>query len=352
MVKMPPTDQLVKKFERSIHVFVQLCEQAGPEWSGLFIRILRARALRSSLALSGFEVSVQDALAAVDNEDPIDCDKASFQALAGYQSAISFLLTRCKSSDFRFNKEALLAVQFMICEHEKGAHAGSFRIGARSSAIHSDDYSSGPDGGVHDTGRDKLLLDVSSDEPAIGRAARARHDILRLRPFSRGNGRVARCLHTAILSRHYGVDPAVVSIDEYIAQNAPYVRELFNLALIGHATAWFEYFVEAHARHMQRVLREATESARIHEKLLGLVATKGLPARGALALLQSIMGLDVRNSSYKNSADISINLASRDLKSLVDARLLVAKGDKRGRSYQVADDLLGYCREYRKVSRE
>jgi hypothetical protein len=53
----------------------------------------------------------------------------------------------------------------------------------------------------------------------------------------------------------------------------------------------------------------------------------------ALALTQAAFGRRVRNSSYRVSADISKNLASRDLKELVDAGLLVPEGEKRGRQY-------------------
>jgi len=41
----------------------------------------------------------------------------------------------------------------------------------------------------------------------------------------------------------------------------------------------------------------------------------------------------VRNSSYRVSTEVSNNLASRDLKALVDANLLVSQGEKRGRAY-------------------
>ena len=52
-----------------------------------------------------------------------------------------------------------------------------------------------------------------------------------------------------------------------------------------------------------------------------------------MALLEAASGIRVRNSSYRASADISNNLASRDLKNLVDAGLLEARGERRGRHY-------------------
>ena len=63
-----------------------------------------------------------------------------------------------------------------------------------------------------------------------------------------------------------------------------------------------------------------------------------------MALLEAATGIRVRNSSYRASADISNNLASRDLKSLVDAGLLEARGERRGRHY-VAGASVRHIRE-------
>jgi hypothetical protein len=51
-----------------------------------------------------------------------------------------------------------------------------------------------------------------------------------------------------------------------------------------------------------------------------------LPERTALGLLEAASGGRIRNASYRVSADVSNNLASRDLKLLVDAGLLVPEG--------------------------
>ena len=63
-----------------------------------------------------------------------------------------------------------------------------------------------------------------------------------------------------------------------------------------------------------------------------------------MALLQAAFGSRVRNSSYRVSADVSNNLASRDLKALVDASLLVPEGEKRGRFY-IASHAVAEMRE-------
>ena len=93
------------------------------------------------------------------------------------------------------------------------------------------------------------------------------------------------------------------------------------------------YCLTGHYRQARTLLRRMRELERIYAEFAALVEGKGLPERSAMALLQAALGSRVRNSSYRVSADISKHLAERHLKVLVDASLLVPKGEKRGRFY-------------------
>ena len=74
------------------------------------------------------------------------------------------------------------------------------------------------------------------------------------------------------------------------------------------------------------------EAARITEE-------HKLPERMQQALADGILGLKIKNSSYRKFAEVSENLASRDLKILVDAGYLVPEGQKRGRVYLPSQEL-------------
>jgi hypothetical protein len=65
-----------------------------------------------------------------------------------------------------------------------------------------------------------------------------------------------------------------------------------------------------------------------------------LPDRLALALNDAAMGLKVRNPTYRSAADISDQVAGKDLKLAVDASLLIPKGERRGRYYLASPTLL------------
>jgi len=323
--------------------------QEPRRWTGLLARMTRARALRGSNSIEGINVSAEDAIAAVDNEDPTDADKPTWQAVVGYHAAMDYILQRCRDQHFRFSTDVLLAIHFMISQHDLRSNPGNFRpgwVGVRNLATGEL---------VHEgVDRDSLeplvgeLMGYMNDDPGesiIVKAAMAHLNLTMMHPFSDGNGRTARCLQTAVLAKEGIVAPIFSSIEEYIGRNQ---QEYYDvLATVGGGAwnperdcqPWIRFCIKGHFRQAQTLLRRNREFERVYDELLRVVQQRGLPERTALALLEAAAGVRVRNASYRVSAGISNNLASRDLKGLVDARLLVAEGERRGRFY-VASDLV------------
>ena len=64
-----------------------------------------------------------------------------------------------------------------------------------------------------------------------------------------------------------------------------------------------------------------------------VLSRHGLPERLIYAVADGAIGYRVRNSSYRNLAQLSDVMASRDLRSAVDAGLLIPEGERRGRVY-------------------
>ena len=161
-------------------------------------------------------------------------------------------------------------------------------------------------------------------------------NLVMLHPFTDGNGRTARCIHTAVLASDGIVASPFSSIEEYIGHNQQKYYEV--LAEVGgggwnplrNAKPWVRFCLTGHYRQAQTLLRRMRELERVYAEMIELVRVNGLPERSAMALLQAAVGSRVRNGSYRISADVSKNLASRDLKALVDAKLLVPEGEKRG----------------------
>ena len=113
-------------------------------------------------------------------------------------------------------------------------------------------------------------------------------------------------------------------------------REAMDYILQRRQKPWIRFCLTGHYVQAQTLLHRMRELERLYAELSDLVIANGLPDRMALALIQAAFGTRVRNSSYRVSADVSKNLASRDLKVLVDAGLLVPEGERRGRFYSAA----------------
>jgi len=310
-------------------------------WTGLLARMTRARALAASNSVEGINVSADDAIAAIDREDPTNTDRPTWQAVTGYREAMDYILQRRRSPSFTITEDVLLAVHFMICQSDYAANPGQYRPGWVSVR---NTYSGEV---VHEgVDRDHLepliqeLLDYVNHEEVHSvflRAAMTHLNLAMLHPFSDGNGRTARCIHTAVLASDGIVAPTFSSIEEYIGRNQRAYYDV--LAEVGggswqsvrDAKPWVRFCLTGHYVQARTLLRRMRELERLYAELTDLVTANGLPDRMAMALLQAAFGTRVRNSSYRVSADLSKNLASRDLKELVDANLLVPEGQKRGR---------------------
>ena len=86
-------------------------------------------------------------------------------------------------------------------------------------------------------------------------------------------------------------------------------------------------------------LRRIEEAEGLWRAAAELAAQKGLSERAATALYDAAYGVRLRNSMYRKLLDetlgeeVSDLTASRDLKAMVDAELLQAVGQGRGRYY-------------------
>ena len=312
-------------------------------WTGLLARMTRARALAGSNSIEGINVSDDDAIAAIDREDPANTDRDTWQAVVGYREAMDYILQRRQSPSFIITEDVLLAVHFMICQSDLQANPGQYRpgwVGVRNSRTGEL---------VHEgVDRDQLepliqeLLDYVNNEQVdsvLLRAAMTHLNLAMLHPFTDGNGRTARCIHTAVLASDGIVAPTFSSIEEYIGHSQQKYYDV--LAEVGGGTwqpardakPWIRFCLTGHYVQAQTLLHRMRELERLYAELSDLVIARGLPDRMALALIQAAFGTRVRNSSYRVSADVSKNLASRDLKVLVDIGLLVPEGERRGRFY-------------------
>jgi Fic family protein len=319
-------------------------------WKGLLRRNTLARAVRGSNSIEGYNVTAEDAIAAVEGEEPLSADREAWLAVTGYRTAMTFVLQLSRDPNFIYNEGFIRALHFMMVQHDLNKHPGNWRPGTvyvRDEAKGEVVYE-GPDVEMV-SGLVAELIDYLNDDEdcphALVKGAMAHLNLVMIHPFSDGNGRMARCLQTLVLGREGILEPEFSSIEEYLGRNT---RDYYNvLAETGEGSwhpknstkAWIRFNLTAHFRQATTLLMRTKAMDALWQELELIVSRHGLPERLIYAVADGAVGYQVRNASYRNLAELNDVLASRDLKAAVDAGLLIATGERRGRSYVGSPEL-------------
>lgn len=172
--------------------------------------------------------------------------------------------------------------------------------------------------------------------PAI-RAGITHYELVRIHPFIDGNGRTARAV--AILSLFLdGYDiKKFFSLDEhYDADAMQYYEALKSVEqLQGNLTPWLEYFTEGLAIELTRVKEKVlslSRDAKLKENLGGQQFS--LSAR-QIKIIEHIQGVGfLQNKSFFELFPmISEDTVLRELKDLVDKRIIKKEGTTKGARY-------------------
>jgi Fic family protein len=326
-------------------------ETQPKRWSQQLARNLRARAIQGSNRIEGFHVTKEDALAAVNGDAPGEAEGAAWQAVVGYRTAMDYVLRLGSASEFTYDANLLRSLHYMMVNSDAHANAGTWRPGAvfvKNGATGEIVYTA-PDRELVPKLIDELCRRLTADDgkssTRMVRAAMAHLNFVMIHPFSDGNGRMSRCLQTLVLARGGVLSPTFCSIEEYLGRNTP--QYYAALAEVGQGTwnpkrnaiSWIRFCLSAHyiqAKSAKRRLEYTTLVGESVEKILG---DRGLPDRAAVSLTNAVLGFRVHNEGYRREADVSVVVASRDLRALSDAGLLKPYGAKRGRYYEAGDTL-------------
>lgn len=332
-------------------------------WPGLLRRVSLARAIRASNSIEGYNVTDDDALAAVEGDQPLEAEPTPWQAVTGYRDAMTYVLQLSDDPHFAYGAGLLRSLHFMMMHYDLTKNPGRWRPGAI--------YVRNERGEIEYEGPDadlvpklmaalvEALNSPPSDIPVMIRAAMAHLNLVMIHPFSDGNGRMGRCLQTLVLAQEGILAPQFCSIEEYLGANTLEYYSVLSTVGKGRwsphrdAHPWVRFCLTAHYRQAGTFLRRVREIARVWTALEDDVAKRQLPERVVCALTDASFGLKVRNSSYRSAADINDNLASRDLKQLVRAGYLIPKGETRGRYYEASPwlkDLRDSVRELKVVA--
>ena len=284
-----------------------------------------------------------DALAAVEDDEPMTAEKPTWQATLGYRNAMTYVLQLASDPHFSYNEGLIRSLHFMMMQHELPKHPGRYRSGViyvRDEKKQENVYE-GPDAAIVPTLMGELVasLNETSGLPAMIRAALGHLNLVMIHPFSNGNGRMARCLQTLILAREQIIEPPFCSIEEYLGR---FTQEYYDvLAGVGKGAfhpendcrAWIRFNLIAHFRQASWLLQRSRMTQRVWGEVEQLMKRRHLNDRGLSTVVDAAFGYRIRRTHYMNAAEVSEQVASRDLKTLVDSGLLIAKGETKGRVY-------------------
>ena len=320
-------------------------------WGGLLRRNVLARNIQGSNSIEGYNVSGDDAVAAVEGEEPFEAEGQTWDAVTGYRRAMSYVLQLAGDPHFSYSADLLRSLHYMMIEYEPTKNPGRWRPGPVYvwAGDSGEMVYESPDAElVHGLIEELVTTLQTPDEdiPAVVRAAMAHLNLVMIHPFSDGNGRMARCLQTLVLARTGTLSPTFSSIEEYLGRNTPAYYKVLGEVGRGKwsprndTRPWVRFCLTAHFRQATTLLRRGAEIGKLWNIIEAEVTSRGLPERLILAVVDAALGYKVRNATYRKHADVTPQLASRDLKSAVDSGLLIPHGSKRGSFYSASQPIL------------
>ena len=318
-------------------------------WHGALRQSMFARAIQGSNAIEGYNATMDEAMAAVQAEPPLDDRTETWLAINGYRAAMTYIIRAAEDPYFEFSKQFLKSLHFMMTEFDLNAHPGTWRPGAVQVVNHETGVV------VYDPPYSDLVddlvselvdyLDRESHQSVVIAAAMAHLNLTMIHPFKDGNGRMARALQTLVLAREGVVHPLFSSIEEWLGRNT---QEYYGvLAEVGEgawkpsnsAALWVKFCLKAHYQQASTLIRRNEEYEALLNSIDGIVERQRLNERTAIPLFNAALGMRVTNARYQKETEVSTHVAGRDLKSLADLDILVPHGEKRGRHYTAGREL-------------
>lgn len=346
----------------------QLRNYVDPEprrWFGTLRRMSFARAVQASNSIEGYDASLDDVVAAVDNEQTLSADEETRMALSGYRDAMTYVLQVAQDQSARVDEGLLKSLHFMMLKHRLDKHPGRWRAGEIFVVRESTGervYEGPPSDQVSALVAASIAELEESSSPVLVRAAMAHLNLVMVHPFRDGNGRMGRALQTLVLAREQIMAPVFSSIEEYLGRNTERYYEV--LAQVGQgrwsprhdARPWLRFCLTAHYHQARTQLRRIEETERLYAACAEVAEQHRLPERVTGALVEAAYGLRLTHTTYKTIVDVTAGetvsslTASRDLRAMVDAKLLQPVGQTRGRHY-VGEPVLLVLRERIRATR-
>jgi len=317
--------------------------QTPRRWKGALRRNLFARAVRGSNSIEGYDVSLDDAIALVEDEEPLDADRRTSLEIIGYRNALTYIQQLADDEHFSLDESLLRSLHFMMLSHDLDKSPGQYRRG--EIFVRDDERGiivyEGPDYNLVPGLMQELVRQVPTqgDCPVFVRAAMGHLNLVMIHPFRDGNGRMARALQTLVLARERILSPEFSSIEEWLGRNTTDYYDV--LADTGGGSwhperdthSWIRFNLRAHHMQAQTVLRRMHVAERLWAAVIKELEHAKLPERMAWAMFDAGSGLRVRTAGYAKDAGIGVPTAARDMRMLMASGYIESQGETKARYY-------------------
>lgn len=344
-------DHKVLKILDNQRLRLKLATQHAPRrWSGTLRKSTLARVIQGSNAIEGFNASMDEAMAAVEDEPPPDAKTETWAAINGYRAAMTYIIQASEDPYFEFSKQFLKSLHFMMTQYDLSANPGKWRPG-EVRVVNNESGNivyEAPDVERVDPLVSELVdyLDNKDHQSIVVSASMAHLNLAMIHPFKDGNGRMARALQTLVLAREGIIYPLFSSIEEWLGRNTQEYYSILGEVGKGSwnpsnsALPWVRFCLKAHYQQANTLIRRYEEYGAVFNGVENIIKREGLYERMTIPLFSSSLGIKVTNARYQKETEVSSYVAGRDLRILTDSGILVPHGEKRGRYYTAGTELI------------
>jgi len=352
--KLKSDDERVLDMIRNQRARLSSWTQSVPRrWFGSLRRNTFARAIQGSNTIEGYHATLDEVIAAVEDEPPLGERTETWLAISGYRDALTYVPQASEDPFFEFSKQYLKSLHFMMVGFDLSAFPGRWRPGTVYvvNKATGDTVYDAPDVELVDPLIQELIayLAEPAEKSSIVTAGMAHLNLTMIHPFKDGNGRMARALQTLMLAKEGHVHPIFSSVEEWLGRNTEDYYAVLSQVGQGSwnpkndALPWIRFCLKAHYQQAATMIRRFDEYNDLFEIIKDIIEAHKLNERMSLPLFDCALGLRMTNTRYQKDADVTQYVAGRDLKQLADLELITPHGEKRGR-YYVANDTLKAAR--------
>ncbi|MET7304138.1 Fic family protein [Embleya sp. NPDC005575] len=323
-------------------------QQAPMKWTLDLRKALTASAIAASNTMEGYQVDAKDVADLMDGEREVEASDENKAETLAYQQAMTYIQSLHDVADFRYGKELLNALHWMLQGHHHPLKTAgqwrktSIRITAPGDEL-ATDYE-GPDQELVPGLTGELvdwLNEGDLDDHVLIRAAMAHLNLVKIHPWSDGNGRMSRSLQTLLIARGGVLAPEFSSIEEWLGMPGNTWDYYKVLREVGgpvwsperDTLPWIKFNLLAYHQQAQRVQYRVSRSNECWVRLMEAAEADGITERQVTALHEVAMVGRVRRSRYERAEAINTQQATRDLQTLTKAEVLTAVGQTKGRHY-------------------